>query len=158
MTARSPWMRVCCPRCSAAALCDVPQMLARLRELGMLRREKEASRELVAELFASAADRMVCPSCNHRGLTVTEAEDEWDDDEAWNIGRTCAVCGQPIAAERLAAFPDAQRCVACQQAADRGADLSPPDYCPRCGTPMTLRPRRGRGLAGYEMVCPQCRR
>ena len=133
-------------------------MLARLRELGMLRREKEASQELVAELFASAAGRMVCSSCNHRGLTVTEAEDVGDDDGAWNIARACVVCGQPIAAERLAAFPDAQRCVACQQAADRGADSSPPDYCPRCGTPMTLRPRRGQGLAGYEMVCPQCRR
>jgi predicted RNA-binding Zn-ribbon protein involved in translation (DUF1610 family) len=134
-------------------------MLARLRELGMLRRDKDPSQDLVAELFASAAGRMVCPACDHQGLSVSEAEaeDEWDD-ETWNSGRSCTVCGQPIAAERLAAFPDAQRCVTCQQAADRGADQATPDYCPRCGTPMTLRPRRGRGLAGYEMVCPQCKR
>jgi hypothetical protein len=61
-------------------------MLARLRELGMLRRDKDPSQDLVAELFASAADRMVCPACDHQGLTVTEAEDEWDD-ESWNAGR-----------------------------------------------------------------------
>jgi predicted RNA-binding Zn-ribbon protein involved in translation (DUF1610 family) len=157
MTAPSFWKRVSCPRCAAASLCDLPQMLARLRDLGMLRRETEPSRELVAELFTSAAGRMICPSCNHRGLSVAEADDEWDD-STWTTGRPCADCGQLIAAERLAAFPDAQRCVSCQQAADRGADSSPVEYCPRCGTPMALRPRRGRALAGYEMFCPQCRR
>jgi len=132
-------------------------MLARLRAVGMLRREKEPSWELLGELFASAAGRMTCPKCNHRGLSVSEADDEWEDAE-WDTPRSCTECGQPIPAERLAAFPQTQRCVACQQAFDRGDDPAPPEYCPRCGTPMTLRPRRGPGLAGYEWICPECRR
>jgi hypothetical protein len=157
MTANSLWMRSCCPRCSASSLCDFPQMLARLRNLGILRREKDPSPELVAELFVSAAGRMVCPSCNHCGMTVDEADDEWDDPTG-NTARVCTDCGRTIAAERLAAFPSAQRCVTCQQAADRGFDSAPVEYCPRCGTPMTVRPRRGPGLARYEMICSQCKR
>jgi hypothetical protein len=159
MTPRSPWKKAACSHCDQVLLYDTSRMLAHLRELGMLRRQQDPAPELIAELFASASERMVCPACHHQGLTVTDAqvEDEWDD-PAWNPGRPCADCGRPIAADRLAAFPDARRCVTCQQAADRGGDSAPVEYCPRCGTPMILRPRRGPGLAGYQMTCPQCKR
>lgn len=152
-----PRMRITCPHCSASAVCGPEQMAARLRQSGMLRREKDASWDLIGELFHSAAARMACAECGHRGLSVSIAADDWDDED-WGESRSCAGCGQPIPGERLEAFPNAQLCVQCQRAADRGEDTGPPEYCPRCGTPMRLQQRRGSGLAGYQLVCPQCGR
>jgi hypothetical protein len=157
MPAPSRWVRVTCPACSASSLWGPQQVLDRLRTVGLLRRQKEPDWDLIYEVFPSAVDRMVCSQCGQRGLSVAEAEDEWDDEPS-NPGRCCSGCGQPIPPERLAAFPDTQRCITCQQTAERGEDASEPEYCPRCGTPMQLQRRRGSGLAGYQMVCPECRR
>jgi predicted RNA-binding Zn-ribbon protein involved in translation (DUF1610 family) len=111
---------------------------------------------MVVELSRSTADRFICDRCNHIGLSISEAHDDWDED--WELTRRCESCGQSIPPERLEAFPDAQCCVTCQQSSERGEDELQPDYCPRCGTIRIMRQRRGSGLAGYEMYCPECRR
>ena len=156
MPASSRWFRVTCSACCTTAFWGPEQVLARLRAVGMLRREKEPAWDLIIELFPTAAARLVCDKCGHQGLQVSEAQDEWDDADG-ATSRSCIDCGLPVSTERLAAFPDTQRCMRCQQAAEQGEDVAS-DYCPRCGTAMQLQRRRGGGLAGYQMVCPECRR
>ncbi|MBW3599051.1 MAG: TraR/DksA C4-type zinc finger protein, partial [Planctomycetes bacterium] len=64
-------------------------------------------------------------------------------------------CGNPIPPERLEVFPGATHCAACQEAA-ASADADIPDYCPRCGSIMTLRATGAGGVQRYAMKCPQC--
>ena len=118
----------------------------------MLKRATEPDMPLLLELFRTAADRSTCDACQHTGLTVSPGPaDEWGDE------RACESCGKAIPRERLELFPDSTLCVTCQQRADslpRGTD----DYCPRCGAKMTVRQKKGPGIARYELVCPECRR
>jgi hypothetical protein len=60
MPSPSGYVQLTCPQCTAVSLCGPTELLARLRAAGMLRREKEPSSELVAELLATATDRFVC--------------------------------------------------------------------------------------------------
>lgn len=92
-------------------------------------------------------------------MSVEHAPD--DDVELWGDPNPCEVCGKMIPAERLAVFPDSKVCAACQGKLDRGESVGNVEYCPRCGSPMTLRPTRGAGIMRYQMVCSQgsqCRR
>ena len=129
-------------------------MLARLRQAGMLRREKEPDLALVRELFLATVSRFVCVECKQVGLTAGPVEEEFDDDQ-WGTIRNCEACGQRIPAERLELFPAANLCVACQRGAEAGQDQGPAEYCPRCGNAMVLRARR-RGITEYVLVCPEC--
>lgn len=81
--------------------------------------------------------------------------------------RPCAGCGRPIAPERLAAIPEATRCVACQ----RREEAVPTDWrisevqCPRCArngfnSRMVWRTARDPTVPGYFLGCsrfPACR-
>jgi predicted RNA-binding Zn-ribbon protein involved in translation (DUF1610 family) len=131
-------------------------MLARLRSVGMLRREKEPSWDLVSELFHSAAHRFSCSQCGATGMRVAPCEDDGADD-AWGLERACVDCGQPIAAERVRLLPTVTLCITCQRAREVGQSADAPTYCPQCGSVMHLRLRSG-GVARYEMACPECGR
>lgn len=150
----SRFLQLRCPQCSATAVCGPDEMLARLRQAGSLRREKEPDLALVRELFLAAVPRFVCVECGQVGLTVAPVEEEFEDDD-WGLVRNCEACGQPIPAERLELFPTATLCVVCQRGAETGRDHGPAEYCPRCGNVMILRVRR-RGITEYVLVCPEC--
>ncbi len=121
----------------------------------MLKRDDQGDLDFLLQLASAARLRLLCPACGSGGL---DFEPEPADD--WGSGaKACAACGAAIPAERLELFPDSDLCAACQQQVDRGQSPDQhDDYCPRCGTRMTVRQRRGSGIAGYEMICPACRR
>ena len=141
-----------CPQCDAAEVCGSTQMIARLRSVGVLRREADPPATLLAELFRHNATKFACHVCDHVGLQVREPTVE-----DWDVVKRCSVCGTRIPQERLDLFPDAQRCARCES---QTADSSPAEreFCPNCGEVMTVRLRRGTGIAKYEMTCPRCRR
>ncbi len=148
--------RLHCPDCSFAAECDASEMLRWLQNAGMLRRAKDPDASLIEELFLQTADRFRCPACGRMGLIVEEVKDDWND-EAWGMARTCVRCRKPISRERLEIFPNATLCAACQNASEADEDETP-EYCPRCGSIMTLRTTGAGGVQRYALVCPQCRR
>ena len=133
-------------------------MLARLRAAGMLRREKEPSAELVAELLSTATGRFICSECGGLGLTVAPLEDEFDDEPWGQTERQCTSCAQVIPAERVELFPDVTLCVKCQRIDEAGGPADTPDYCPKCGAVMTTRLHSGSGITRYQITCPQCGR
>jgi predicted RNA-binding Zn-ribbon protein involved in translation (DUF1610 family) len=121
----------------------------------MLKREDQRDVAYLLQLAKAARERLLCSACGGGGLSVELApDDEWE-----RPAKPCAACGTAIPVERLELFPDSELCAACQQRVDRGQTPDQhDDYCPRCGTRMTVRQRRGSGVAGYEMICPTCRR
>jgi hypothetical protein len=121
----------------------------------MLRRNTDASPAELCELLKAVAGRSPCPRCATTGLSAIEAS---DDEADWPEAPRCEACGLLIDAERIEAIPGATLCAACQQKADRGHDLAPVEYCPRCGAAMVVRPSRGGGITRYVQVCPACRR
>jgi hypothetical protein len=133
-------------------------VLARLRSIGMVTRDVPDDATLT-ELARVAAKKLSCPGCEGVGLLVEHAPD--DDAELWGDPIPCEVCGKMIPAERLAVFPDSKVCTLCQGKLDRGESVGKTEYCPRCGSPMTLRASRGSGITRYQLVCSlgsQCRR
>jgi hypothetical protein len=135
---------------------SLPDLAAHLRTLGMLKRDDAREPELLLQLANASAERMRCESCGSGGVSVELADeaDEWDA-----APKPCAACGSPIPALRLELYPDAHLCAVCQEQTERGQTPDEhDDYCPRCGTRMVVRARRGSGIAGYEQVCPACRR
>jgi DNA-directed RNA polymerase subunit M/transcription elongation factor TFIIS len=150
------WIDLGCQHCDWHSMCGPPQMLQWLKTAGMVRRDAAPDLDLLPELFRSAAGRMKCPKCGQTGL-VAESNRDDTEDEAWGMARKCAICEQPIPAERLEVFPNAELCVACQAKSDRGESTGAVEYCPNCGSVMTMRQDR-RGVTRYVMSCPQCRR
>jgi predicted RNA-binding Zn-ribbon protein involved in translation (DUF1610 family) len=139
-----------CPSCQWTSICGPEEMLQRLRDVGMLKRQAEPDWPMIIELVTSQADAFKCSECGHTGLVLEEARDDFDDDLVG--ARLCEVCQQRIPAERLEVLPDSVRCVACQHKPD--ADEA--DYCPQCGTPMAVQSSQGRGIARYVSRCPAC--
>jgi len=132
------------------------ELQSRLRKLGMLKREDQRDLDLLLQLARAARERLFCPACGGGCLTVelAPAEDDWG-----MPAKPCAACGAIIPSERLELFPESELCAACQQRIDRGQTPDQhDDFCPHCGTRMTVRQRRGSGIAGYELICPACRR
>ena len=140
-----------CPDCSNVEQCGYSQMLARLQQVGVLRRTTDPEPDLVCELFESTVARFACANCGQVGLTAREASDDW---EGSSLGRRCEVCGQSIPTERLEVFPDTKLCATCQRKDETGADVTA-EYCPRCGEVMTMR-LDSRGTSRYVMACPKC--
>jgi hypothetical protein len=149
-----------CKHCGWQSLCDLEEAVRRLRQAGLLRREREPRREVVAELLPGTAARMSCPQCGAGGLIATDADDATDDDD-WQTVVLCEICRQPIPPERIEALPHTRRCVACQGDAERGAVADDePEFCPKCGALVELRVSRGSGLTRYKRFCtglPPCR-
>ena len=144
-----------CPQCSWTTSCSDLDIIAWLQRHGRLRRAEQPEADLAGEMFRVTADRFTCPECGAVGLTVGGPLDDASD---WEVGRACEVCRQPIAPERLEVFPDTRVCATCKDAEETGQATEVPDYCPRCGAIMQLRPSRGAGISRYQMVCPECGR
>lgn len=148
-----------CPGCHWRTLCGDEEIARRLRQLGLFRRAPDPPEELILELLKSHGARLACDHCRQQGLVVDQDAAGRDDDD-WQTAVVCEVCRKAIPDERLQALPDAQRCVACQDAEDRGATAVEPDYCPKCGSLLELRVARGSGVTRYKLACtgqPPCR-
>jgi len=150
-----------CKNCDWQALSDLDDAVRRLRLVGVLRRESEPDRALVAELLANAAPHMTCPLCKSRGLVISEADDVAGDEDEWQTAVLCEVCREAIPPERLEVLPGTRRCVKCQSAAETGAAVDDePEFCPKCGALVELRVSRGAGITRYKRFCtgvPPCR-
>ncbi len=151
-----PYLRWNCPACHHTEETPQDALYQRLRGAGLLRRVKaEEAKDLdyLLQLAGSAKEKLTCPGCGAGNyLPAAAAEDE---STGWGEQRRCTVCKNIISPERLEVFPDTTLCPACQQKAEKG-DSGQAEYCPRCGTPMQVRQRRGRGIAAYELACPSC--
>ena len=149
------YLRWHCPACSHTEETPQDALYQRLRGVGLLRRVKaEEAKDIdyLLQLASSAKDKLTCPGCGADSyLPELAAEDE----SGWGEQRKCAQCKAVIAPERLEVFPDTTICPACQTKAEKG-ETGQAEYCPRCGTPMQVRQRRGRGIAAYELACPSC--
>jgi hypothetical protein len=148
-----------CRRCHWRTVCGRDDAIARLRLIGLLRREPDPDDSLLAELFADAAPRMTCPVCKEKSLSAAPSDDS--DKENWQAAILCEICRAPIPIERLEAIPDVRRCAKCQCLAESGAlESSEPEYCPHCGAVVEVRMSRGTGITRYKRVCtgsPPCR-
>jgi hypothetical protein len=149
-----------CRRCGWRTVCGVDDAIARLRLIGLLRREREPDEDFVAALFVEAAPRMTCPICKEKSLSASPIELSDENDE-WQAAVLCDVCREPIPAERLEAVPNTKRCANCQGLAESDKLVeAEPDYCPHCGALVEIRVSRGSGITRYKRVCtgsPPCR-
>lgn len=149
-----------CRNCGWRTVCGPADAAARLRLIGLFRRELDPDDAVLAELLVESAPRMTCPLCKEKRLVATSS-DLSDDDMEWQTAVLCDVCRQPIDPERLEAIPGTKRCTACQGKAEAGAlDTWEPDYCPHCGALTEVRVSRGAGITRYKRFCtgaPPCR-
>ena len=150
--------RLTCPQCGWQTTCGEAEIARRLRVLGLLRRAAHPPEEMVRELLATNAARLKCDACSEAGLVSSEPEADSDDD--WQQAVVCEVCRKPIPPERVEVFPDARRCVGCQDVADRGAEPDELEFCEKCGALVELRVSSGGGITRYKRLCtgsPPCR-
>lgn len=146
-----------CSKCQASYAPDLVQRLWWLRAIGKLRQEARPDVTLVDELFRTAGSQFSCPGCGAIGLSIQLIEDD-DEDAAWGMPRRCDDCGTAIPRERLELFPQSRLCVACQSRDERGEISQSVDYCPHCGSAMTLAPSRTTGITRYRLTCRACGR
>jgi hypothetical protein len=144
-----------CSQCHYRVICGPSEMLEQLRRIKKVRRDVEPDADVLAELLRACAPQLTCPQCGTCAMGVQLEPLEHDED--WGGTRPCQSCGRAIPRERLELLPAATLCVDCQRSDDRGDSTDPVDYCPKCGTPRTLRQTRV-GLTRYQMICPRCRR
>ncbi len=156
-----PTATLTCPNCGWQTTCNESEIVRRLRKLGLLKRAKNPPEVMLRELLTSNAARLSCDSCQLAGLALREADDLEDYDNGdWQQAIVCEVCHKPILPERVEVFPDAKRCVECQDVADRGAEPEEPEFCEKCGALVELRVSRGGGITRYKRFCtgsPACR-
>jgi Zn finger protein HypA/HybF involved in hydrogenase expression len=148
-----------CRRCGWRTVCGRDDTVARLRLIGLLRREPDPDENVVASLLVEAAPHMTCPLCKEKRLAATPVESSSDDD--WQAAVLCEICRAPIPPERLEALPGVKRCAGCQQKSESGElSGSDPEFCPQCGALVEIRVSRGSGITRYKRVCtgnPPCR-
>lgn len=146
------FLEVCCSGCGHSKLYGQEEMLSYLRRLGKFRRSAKPKLDIVQQLFESTAETMPCGECGHIGMQVSVAE--IDDD--WGDAKCCERCAVPIPIERLEIFPETKLCMKCQSASDSGSDEQMVEYCPRCGSVMSMQPTTKSGLTGYTLKCGAC--
>jgi hypothetical protein len=148
-----------CRGCGWRTVCGLDDAVARLRLIGLLRREPDPDNDLAAALLVEAAPRMTCPICKEKQLSASPGD--VDDQADWQSAVLCEICRSPIPPERLEAVPGARRCTACQDKAETGRlDSGESEYCPYCGALVELRVSRGGGISRYKRFCtgiPPCR-
>lgn len=151
-----PRTRIYCITCRSGQICGSFELADLLRAQGMLRRESEPDETVLEQLLQAALPTIPCPECGAGGLAIDESfqddGDAWDEWEAG--GRQCAQCGAAIPEERLSLYPDAERCAACESSGGSKEDV---EYCPRCGSIMTIR-TSSQGVTRYRLFCPECKR
>lgn len=148
-----------CNQCNWRTIAGHDDLVARLRLVGQLRRDKEPDEEIVLALLEDSARLMTCPGCRSVGLKVSDAED--DEFEDWQAAVLCEICRKAIDPDRLEVLPDTRRCTTCQHQAETGTLYDDdPEFCPRCGALVELRVSRGSGITRYKRFCtgtPACR-
>jgi len=152
-------VQLLCLPCGWQTVCGEVEIARRLRVLGLLKRATHPPEDLVRELLVANAGRLACDQCQAAGLVFSEPDDE-EDTADWQQAIVCEVCRKPIPAERVEVFPDARRCVGCQDVADRGAEPEELEFCERCGSLVELRESHAGGLTRYKRFCtgsPGCR-
>jgi Zn finger protein HypA/HybF involved in hydrogenase expression len=148
-----------CENCGWRTFYGQAESERRLRGLGLLRRAPHPPKEMVSELLAANLHRLKCDACGFVGLLVG-TDDEADASFDWQQAVLYQICNRPIPPERLEVFPQATRCVDCQDASDRGIEKAEPEFCPKCGSLLELRVSRGAGVTRYKQFCtgnPPCR-
>jgi hypothetical protein len=150
-----------CRNCGWRTVCGTAEAAARLRLIGLLRREPDPQEDVLSSLLVESASRMTCPLCKEKRLVATASKPTADDDADWHAAVLCEVCRRPIATERLEAIPGTKRCAACQGKAETGAlHEQQVEYCPQCGAIVEIRASRGGGITRYKRFCtgdPPCR-
>lgn len=147
-----------CLGCGERETLSLPDMLARLRAAGLLKRAKDPELSLVLELLKTSAATWSCAACGRPGLAIEPTRDEFADED-WGDAKACERCQAIIPAERLELFPNTTLCRDCQSKAEQGdGDTGAAEYCPRCGEVMQLRRARGTGISRFVMECPACRK
>lgn len=150
-------MRLKCPHCGWESLAGYTEKIEWLRGAGRLRRAAKPEPELVDELFGQIVTELRCPDCREGGLEVDSGLGDDDDDDWLPTGRACDRCGEVIPRERLEVFPDTRYCTACQRSVEQGVGAAGAhDYCPRCGSLMTMRTTSSRNRASYQFACTSC--
>ncbi|QDU55641.1 TraR/DksA C4-type zinc finger protein [Aeoliella mucimassa] len=143
-----------CKSCSYRTVAGLDDLVARLRLVGQLRRDKDPDEGIVAALLAEYAALMTCPTCKAIGLQASDADDDWQDEDDWQAAVLCEVCRKPIDPERLEFLPDTKRCTECQHKTEAGTlPDDDPEFCPRCGALIEIRVSRGSGLTRYKRFC-----
>jgi hypothetical protein len=154
--AKEPWPSLLrCRACDQEQLFQRDQMIEKLGQHNMLKRNAEPDADLLAELWSISLTKFACSSCG--SLTLSVAPDEVEGD--WGEAKLCDGCGEVISAERLEIFPNSERCASCQEKDERGEPAADElDYCPHCGCVRQMRQSQRGGMTGYRMYCPGCRR
>ena len=152
-----------CESCGWQTTCGEAEIVSRLRSLGLLKRAANPPEELVYELLLASVSRLSCDQCHTVGLAFSEPEKSkvFDSDAGdWQQAIVCEVCRKPIPPERVEVFPEARRCVDCQNVADRGEEPEELEFCEKCGSLVELRVSRSSGITRYKRFCtgsPACR-
>jgi hypothetical protein len=151
-----------CDHCSWRTVCGRDETIARLRSIGMLRRDPDPDDELIGVLLVESLSRFTCPACKEPRLTARTLDSAGTpDDVEWQSAVLCEICHQPISPERLEAIPAAKRCVACQEKSETaGSQEETTEFCPLCGSTVEIRVSRAAGITRYKRFCtgnPPCR-
>jgi RNA polymerase-binding transcription factor DksA len=147
-----------CDHCQWWTLCGDPDLVRRLRKIGVLRRAESPPEDLVRELLNSHGAQLTCDRCQRAQLRFVDGAP--DDEGDWQQARLCEVCREPIAPERIEFLPSTTRCTVCQDASDRGVRQIEPEFCPKCGALAELRVSSAGGITRYKLFCtnsPACR-
>src|ERR1700759_1864609 len=92
-----------CSNCGWRTVCGPSDAIARLRLIGLLRRDKDPDEDVVAALLVEAAPRMTCPLCKEKRLAASPSSDVDGTEDDWQAAVLCEVCRDPIDPERVEA-------------------------------------------------------
>jgi ssDNA-binding Zn-finger/Zn-ribbon topoisomerase 1 len=149
---------VACSSCDFQQYWGIEAVARALIRIGKLRPTAEFHPDIFCELFKAHRRSILCPSCGESRMAIREARRE---EITWDDAVRCEECGKEIPAARLEAVPGTTVCVGCLERREKGVQTPEHiEYCPRCGSPMELRPDRSSGITRYVSTCtarPACR-
>lgn len=152
-----------CMHCRHSRRMDAAGRLRWLQLAGHLRKVHDPHSPLIEPLVPLQLAKECCSECGQQRMrmllislhqTQNQAS---EDDMEWGSRRLCQDCRQPIAAERLAALPEATRCIACQSTSVCAAavDTLSDENCPKCGAWLHWETLR-TSIGTFRLVCRQC--
>lgn len=112
------WYELGCLRCDWRETVDAVRIHKLLTAAKLARPHIPPDPELLPELLKAGLRKFPCPKCGKVGMREGEAVGGPAIDVDAPVARRCVECGASISLERLAARPDADLCVACQEAQD----------------------------------------
>lgn len=112
------WYDLFCPRCEWQESCDSTAAQRFLVKVRLARPHILPEAELLPELVRVGCKKFPCPGCGGIGLVQGVRGRDEPEPEPQPGAKFCADCGRIISEARLAAVPDADLCLACQERAD----------------------------------------